>query len=183
LQEVTNRGIPPKSWFGYKNTSAALLQTIAVGLVNLVFTVVAMGLIDRAGRRPLLTGGFISMGLFLLLLSGLFFAGKLEGYGVLGFILGFIAAFAISSGPVTWVIISEIYPNQIRGLAVSVATLALWVANFLVSYTFPVLLAKLDGGFTFLIYAVVNLLGFWFVCRFVPETKGKSLEELETVLS
>ena len=162
--------------------SVALLQTIAVGLVNLVFTVVAMVTVDRAGRRPLLKGGFISMGIFLLLLSGLFFAGKLEGYGVLVFILGFIAAFAMSAGPVTWVLISEIYPNQIRGVAVSVATLALWVANFLVSYTFPVLLARLDGGYTFLLYAAINLLGFVFVWAFVPETKGKSLEELETIL-
>ena len=163
--------------------SVALLQTIAVGLVNLVFTLVAMATIDRFGRRPLLRWGFVSMAIFLLLLSGLFFAGKLEGYGVLLFILGFIAAFAVSSGPVTWVLISEIYPNQIRGLAVSVATLALWVANFLVSYTFPVLLARLDGGYTFLIYAAINLLGFVFVSAFVPETKGKSLEELETMLA
>ncbi len=164
-------------------TSVALLQTIAVGFVNLAFTVIAMITIDRAGRRPLLKGGFISMSIFLLLLSGLFFAGRLEGYGVLVFILGFIAAFAVSSGPVTWVIISEIYPNQIRGMAVSVATLALWVANFVVSYTFPLLLAHLQGGYTFLIYAGINLLGFVFVSAFVPETKGKSLEELETILA
>lgn len=163
--------------------SVALLQTIAVGLVNFVFTLIAMVTIDRAGRRPLLKGGFASMGVFLLLLSVLFFAGKLTGYGVLIFILGFIAAFAVSSGPVTWVLIAEIYPNPIRGLAVSVATLALWVANFLVSYSFPVLLARLDGGYTFLIYAAINLLGFGFVWAFVPETKGKSLEELETMLA
>ena len=163
--------------------SAALLQTIAVGLINLVFTLVAMVTIDRAGRRPLLRWGFVSMAVFLLLLSGLFFIGKLEGYSILFFILGFIAAFAVSSGPVTWVLISEIYPNQIRGQAVSVSTLALWVANFLVSYTFPVLLTRLDGGFTFLIYASINLLGFGFVSAFVPETKGKSLEELETMLA
>lgn len=163
--------------------SAALLQTIAVGFVNLTFTVVAMVIIDRLGRKPLLRWGFISMGLFLLLLSGLFFAGKLEGYSVLIFILGFIAAFAVSAGPVTWVLISEIYPNAIRGTAVSVATLALWVANFIVSYTFPFMLARLDGGYTFLIYAAINLLGFVFVTAFVPETKGKSLEELETLLA
>lgn len=163
-------------------TDAALLQTIAVGLVNLVFTLVAMFTIDRVGRRPLLRAGALSMAVFLLLLSGLFFADRLEGYGVVLFILGFIASFAVSLGPVTWVLISEIYPNQIRGRAVSVATLALWVANFGVSYTFPVLLARWEGGCTFLFYALINLLGFFFISAFVPETKGKSLEELAVIL-
>lgn len=164
-------------------TDVALLQTVAVGLANLVCTLIAMFTIDRVGRRPLLRIGFLSMAGFLLLLSGLFFLGELEGYGVLLLILGFIAAFALSAGPVTWVLISEIYPNRIRGLAVSVATLALWVANFVVSYTFPFLLEALAGGYTFLLYAVVNGLGFVFATAFVPETRGQSLEQLEGVFA
>ncbi|GAB3222316.1 sugar porter family MFS transporter [Spirosoma arcticum] len=164
-------------------TDTALLQTIAVGLINLIFTLVAMFTIDRIGRRPLLRAGALSMAVFLLLLSGLFFADRLEGYGVVLFILGFIASFAVSLGPATWVLISEIYPNQVRGQAVSVATLALWVANFGVSYTFPVLLARWEGGYTFLFYALINGLGFLFITAFVPETKGKSLEELEILLT
>jgi SP family arabinose:H+ symporter-like MFS transporter len=123
------------------------------------------------------------MALFLLLLSAVFFRGRLEGLGVMGSLLGFIAAFAVSSGPVTWVLISEIYPNHLRGLAVSVATLALWVANFAVSYTFPAMLAGWQGGYTFLFYGVVNLLGFVFIKMTVPETKGKSLEELQYLLT
>jgi SP family arabinose:H+ symporter-like MFS transporter len=164
-------------------TDVALLQTVAVGLVNLVFTLVAMATVDRFGRRPLLLLGQATMALFLLLLSAVFFLGRLEGLGVMGSLLGFIAAFAVSSGPVTWVLISEIYPNHLRGLAVSVATLALWVANFAVSYTFPAMLAGWQGGYTFLFYGVVNLLGFVFIKMTVPETKGKSLEELQYLLT
>jgi SP family arabinose:H+ symporter-like MFS transporter len=164
-------------------TDVALLQTVAVGFVNLLFTLIAMFTIDRIGRRPLLLAGEISMAGFLLLLSGVFFMGKLEGYWVMFFILGFIASFAVSSGPATWVLISEIYPTKVRSLAVSLATLALWISNFAVSYTFPVMLKYWHGGYTFLFYAGINLLAYFFIRARIPETKGKSLEEMEQFLS
>lgn len=158
--------------------SSALLQTIAIGVINLVFTILSMSIIDRVGRKPLLTFGQLFMGAFLLILSATFFLNKMEGNLAIFFILGFIAAFAISSGPVTWVLISEIYPNHIRGTAVSVATFFLWVAAFIVSYSFPVMLQIWGGGYTFLFYAFINLAGFVFVKLSIWETKGKSLEEL-----
>lgn len=163
--------------------SSALLQTIAIGVVNLLFTILSMSIIDRVGRKPLLTVGLLMMGGFLLMLSGTFFLGRMEGNLVIVFILGFIASFAVSSGPVTWVLISEIYPNHVRGTAVSIATFFLWVAAYIVSYSFPVMLGTWDGGYTFLFYAVINLAGFVFVRSFVPETKGKSLEELESSMA
>lgn len=169
-----------KSGAGVDN---ALLQTIAIGGINLLFTVISMSIIDKVGRKVLLTAGQLFMGLFLLLLSSTFFLDKMEGNFVIVLILGFIAAFAVSSGPVTWVLISEIYPNKIRSAAVSIATLFLWIAAFIVSYTFPLMLEAWKGGLTFLFYALINFAGFVFVKRFVPETKGKSLEELEVYLT
>lgn len=162
---------------------SALLQTVAIGGINLLFTIISMSIIDKLGRKVLLIAGQLFMGIFLLLLSSTFFFDKMEGYFVIVLILGFIAAFAISSGPVTWVLISEIYPNRIRSTAVSVATLFLWIAAFIVSYTFPVMLEAWKGGFTFLFYALINFGGVVFVKMFVPETNGKSLEELEAYLT
>lgn len=133
-------------------TDSALLQTAIVGSVNFLFTIVAMACVDRLGRRPLLLAGTASMAFSLFALSGTFFLDKLAGYWVLLFILGFIASFAASFGPIFWVLISEIYPNNIRGVAVSVATLTLWAGNFFVTATFPVMLSSWDGGFTFLFY-------------------------------
>jgi MFS transporter, SP family, arabinose:H+ symporter len=169
-----------KSGTGVSN---ALLQTIAIGGINLLFTIISMSVIDKVGRKPLLVFGQLFMGAFLAMLSFTFFLDQIEGNFVIIFILGFIAAFAISSGPVTWVLISEIYPNKIRGSAVSIATLFLWIAAFVVSYTFPVMLESWEGGFTFLFYACINLAGLVFVKLAVPETKGKSLEELEAYLT
>jgi len=160
----------------------ALFQTISVGIVNLIFTVIAIFFIDKIGRKKLLRIGSISMSTFLILLAGTFFLNRFEGFGVLIFILGFIASFAVSWGPAVWVLISEIYPNHLRGTAVSIATLSLWVGAFIVSYTFPLILKSFDGGYTFLFYALINLGAYFFIALRVPETTGKSLEELETIL-
>ncbi|UCF38127.1 MAG: sugar porter family MFS transporter [Acidobacteriota bacterium] len=164
-------------------TGSALLQTAAIGVINCVFTILAMRFVDRLGRRPLLIVGAGSMAFFLFTLSLTFFAGRLDGYWVLLFIMGFIASFAASYGPVVWVLISEIFPNNIRGVAVSVATFALWSANFIVTATFPSMLARWDGGYTFLFYAAINVGSLFFVRAFIPETKGKSLEQLESELT
>ena len=157
----------------------ALYQTIAIGIVNLVFTVIAIWLVDRIGRRPLLIFGTSIMLFMLLALSITFFTNRFEGLGPLFFILGYCAAFSISLGPVVWVLIAEIFPNNMRAMGVSIAVTFLWAANFLVSFTFPILLKRINGGFTFLIYAIMCLLCLLFVWFFVFETKGKSLEEIE----
>lgn len=163
--------------------STALLQTIAIGALNLLFTILSMSIIDRVGRKPLLIGGQLLMGIFLLMLSATFFLDATEGNLSIMFILGFIIAFAISSGPVTWVLISEIFPNQIRGAATSVAVIALWMAYALLVFTFPILARQMGTYTPFYIYAGICVLGFWFVKSKVRETKGKTLEDLENVFS
>ena len=157
---------------------AAFTETISVGVVNLLFTFVGIRLIDRAGRRPLLIGGSLVQVLALGAV-GLAFAGGRGGPALLLPILAFIAAFAAGMGPVPWVVISEIFPTRIRGQAMSVATLVLWASAFVVSQTFPILHQEIGSAKTFWIYAVCSLAGLMFVLRAVPETKGRSLEEIE----
>ena len=165
------------------NQADALFQTIAIGLINVVFTVLAIFIIDKFGRKPLLKFGSIAMSVFLILLAATFFSNHFQGYWVLIFVLGFIASFAVSWGPAVWVLISEIYPNHLRGTAVSIATFSLWVGGFVVSYTFPWILKTFDGGYTFLIYSLINMAAYFFIAASIPETTGKTLEELENILS
>ena len=164
------------------STDTALLQTVAVGVVNLLFTLVAIAFVDRMGRRLLLLLGSASMAVFLGLLSTMFFTGRTGGWAALLIILAYIASFAASLGPVVWVVNAEIFPIKVRGQAVAVATFVLWFAAFLISLTFPWLLKNLEGGATFLLYGVMCVLMFLFVWRYVPETKQKSLEEIEKEL-
>lgn len=164
--------------------NTALLETVIVGVVNLSFTIVAIRTVDRLGRKPLMMIG--AAGMFISLVAmGL--AAQLQAVSlwVLLCILSYIACFALSVGPVTWVILSEIYPTRIRGRALSVATFFLWSANFIVSQTFPMmdenptLIAHFNHGFPFYLFAffcVVQMLTVW---KFFPETKGHSLEEIE----
>ncbi len=163
-------------------TNAALMQTIAVGAVNLTFTIVSLKLIDRWGRRPLLIVGAVGMAVSLSVMAGAFFLRYFEGYLILVFILLFIASFAVSIGPVSWVVIAEIFPNRLRSKAMSVAIVSLWTSTFLVSLTFPVILDRLGGGAAFSIFAVMCVLLLVYVIFRLPETKGKSLEELERIL-
>lgn len=163
---------------------AALLQTIVVGAVNLLFTVVAIGTVDRWGRKPLMIAGAAGMGLSLLALG---LGAHLRSVSVfmLVFVLGYIACFAVSVGPVTWVLLSELFPTRLRGRALSVATFWLWTANFVVSQTFPMLdenpwlVARFNHGFPFYIYALFCVVLAVLVWRWVPETKGRTLEEIE----
>jgi sugar porter (SP) family MFS transporter len=159
-------------------TSTALNNTVIVGVVNLVFTVLAIRVVDRVGRRPLLLLTSIGMGVFLVLLGGAFVLGKPGGLWVLLFVLGYVASFAVAMGPVVWVVMSEIFPTRIRGVAMSIATVCLWVACFAVSQFFPVMLKSL-AGYVFFVYAVMCAVAVAFVALYVPETKGKSLEEIE----
>jgi SP family arabinose:H+ symporter-like MFS transporter len=166
----------------FKSSGAGLdssfLQTILVGVVNLLFTLVAVRLIDRAGRRPLLLVG-TAVQAAALAAVGFAFARGLGGVFLLLPILLFIAAFASGMGPAPWVVISEIFPTRIRGLAMAVATLVLWASDFAVAQTFPLLKAGIGPGATFWIYAGFSLLSWVFVKFLVVETRGRSLEEIE----
>jgi SP family xylose:H+ symportor-like MFS transporter len=165
------------------STDTSLLQTIIVGIVNLTFTVVAIVSVDRFGRKPLMIIGALGMAVSMMALGLSFFLGN-TGILALIFMLSYTASFAVSWGPVTWVLLSEIFPNSIRG-AMSIAVAAQWIANWVVSYTFPILndngwlTQQFNHGFSYWIYGVMGLLAALFVWKFVPETKGKTLEEME----
>ena len=164
-------------------TNAAFMQAALVGLVNLVFTVVAMALIDRFGRRPLLVFGLSGIAACMLLLAWAFSAGDdANPRLILVAILGFVASFAVSLGPVMWVLFSELFPNRVRGLAISFVGLVNSATAFVVILVFPWQLQSLGSATTFLFYGLCALAGLVFVLRVLPETKGRSLEELEAVL-
>lgn len=157
-----------------------LLQTVFIGGVNLLFTLLAMGLVDKLGRRPLMIFGACGLAIFYIIIAQLL-AAKSTMVGV--FLLAAIGTYAISLGPVTWVLISEIFPNKVRGAASSIAVLCLWAAYFILTFTFPVL-AKLIGMHnTFYLYSAICVLGSAFIWIKVKETKGKTLEEMETVFT
>ena len=155
-----------------------LFETVAIGVVNLTFTVVAMWQVDKLGRKPLMLIGTLSLSVLYVIIAVLLKNGAASGL-LSVFVLLAISVYATSLAPVTWVLISEIFPNRVRGLASSVAILALWGAYFVLVFTFPVLAEQLGTYGPFWLYAAICLLGFWFVYRLVPETKGKTLEELE----
>jgi sugar porter (SP) family MFS transporter len=159
--------------------SSAILQSAIVGMVNLLVTLAALFLVDRVGRKRLLLLASSGMGLSLLLLGLAFYLNLFDGPWVLIFILLYIAFFALAMGPVVWVVLSEIFPTRIRGRAMSLATVCLWAANFVVSLTFPILADRFNESFTFWIYALMCGVTFVFVRRLLPETKGKSLEQIE----
>ncbi|WPP51223.1 sugar porter family MFS transporter [Catalinimonas niigatensis] len=161
---------------------SALAQTVAIGAVNLSFTFVAINLVDRLGRKPLLLAGSIGMTVSLTFLVFSFMSDTPGGYGVLFSILGYIASFAATHAAVMWVVVSEIFPNKYRGSAMSVSLFLHWSATYLVTQTFPWMLENKGGAFSFGIFAVISALSFFFVWFFVPETKGKSLEQIEKEL-
>lgn len=169
------------SQIGQANDTA-LLQTIAIGGTNLIFTIIAMFFIDRFGRKFLIVIGSLGMTIMLTGLSLLYFFDATNGILVLLFILGYIAFFAASLGPALWVVVSEIFPNRLRSKAMSVAIISLWIAATLIAIVFPVMLEALSGALTFLIFAFICLINLLYVMRYVPETKGKTLEELEMEL-
>lgn len=158
-----------------------LLQTIGVGAANLIFTLVAMWLVERAGRRGLMLFGSIALAVCYIIIGILLHDMAGNGIWLLVFILLAIASYAVSLAPVTWVLISEIFPNRIRSAGVSIATFFLWLACYILTLTFPVIMNRFGGYTAFWIYAVVCVLGFLFVYFKVKETKGKTLEEMERV--
>lgn len=158
---------------------SGVLKNIAwTGSVNLLFTFVALGFVDRAGRRPLmLTGAFGLAAIYLVL--GFCYRIHVTGLPVLLLVLAAIGCYAMSLAPVTWVVISEIFPNRIRGAAMSLAVSALWVACFLLTYTFPILNKSLGASGTFWLYGAICVCGGLFIAARLPETKGKTLEQIE----
>lgn len=191
LQQVT--GINVFLYFGSEifeklggtTVNAALLQQVVVGVVNLLFTAFAIWTVDCLGRKPLMIVGAAGMGISLAAmgLAGFY---QTTGLWLLFFVLGYIASFALSVGPVTWVILAEIFPTKIRGRAMGIATVCLWMANSLVSQTFPMmdenpwLVRHFNHAFPFWIYGLMCLVQVLFVWRWMPETKGKTLEEIES---
>ncbi|MEJ7779801.1 MAG: sugar porter family MFS transporter [Daejeonella sp.] len=160
----------------------AFLQSVILGLINFLFTFIAIATIDKIGRKKLLMFGSALLVIDALALSYSFYA-QLPGVWILTFVLGFIAIYAATIGPVTWVALSEIFPNRIRGNAMSLATLSLWIANFFTTASFPLMKANFGLPATFAIHAGICLIYFVFVRSKVPETKGKSLEEIEKALT
>ncbi|WP_096439256.1 D-xylose transporter XylE [Alteribacter populi] len=158
---------------------ASMLQTIVMGLTNVIFTVIAILTVDKWGRKPLLIVGSIGMAIGMFGVAGLAFSNVI-GIGTLLFIIIYTASFMMSWGPICWVLISEIFPNKIRGQAVAVAVAAQWAANYLISSTYPMMM-DYSGGLTYGFYGLMSVLSAIFVWKFVPETKGKTLEQMESV--
>jgi sugar porter (SP) family MFS transporter len=161
---------------------SSVLKNIAwTGTVNLAFTFVALGLVDRRGRRPLMLFGVAGL-VVIYVAMGFCYHQGVQGFPVLLLVLAAIACYSMSLAPVTWVVISEIFPNRIRGAAMSVAVAALWLACFILTDTFPILQARLGPDGTFWLYAALCALGLVFIWRKLPETKGRTLEQIESEL-
>ena len=160
-----------------------VLKNIAwTGSANLLFTFVALGVVDRRGRRPLMLFGAAGLAVVYVLMS-ICYSSQVRGWPLLLLVLAAIGCYAMSLAPVTWVVISEIFPNRIRGAAMSLAVTALWLACFILTYTFPMLNRGLGPAGTFGLYAAICAAGFGFILRKLPETKGKTLEQIERELS
>ncbi|MDD5183935.1 MAG: sugar porter family MFS transporter [Paludibacter sp.] len=165
---------------GY-GVSDTLFNIVITGSVNLIFTLVAMFTVDKWGRKKLMLFGSVGLALTYILLGSAFYF-QLKGIAVLSLVVIAIGIYAMSLAPIVWVILSEIFPNRIRGAAMAMATFALWIACFILTYTFPLLNKSLGAAGTFWVYAGICVLGFVFVLRKLPETKGKSLEEIERMI-
>lgn len=156
-----------------------LLQTVFIGAINLVFTLLAMLLVDKLGRKPLMLIGAGGLAVLYGIVVSLLAAGSAN---VSWFLLMAIGTYAMTLAPVTWVLIAEIFPNKVRGAATSIAVISLWLAYFILVFTFPILFNSLKDS-TFYIYSGICVIGFFFVWFKIRETKGKTLEELEGVIS
>ncbi len=157
---------------------AAFVQTLTVGFMNVAFTFVAIGFVDRAGRKPLLLIGTSVQVVAHMLVGWCFMTGRKDSLLLVG-ILVFVAAFAMAMGPVSWIVNSEIFPTKLRGRAMAVSIFLLWVACYLVSQTFPMLLEAIGPAKTFWVYGGFSLVSVFFVLFMVPETKGRTLEEIQ----
>ncbi|MDC1106920.1 D-xylose transporter XylE [Prolixibacteraceae bacterium] len=159
---------------------ASMLQTIVMGLINVVFTIVAIMTVDKWGRKPLLIVGSVGMAIGMFAIGILSFF-QIIGISTLVFIIIYTASFMMSWGPICWVLIGEIFPNKIRGKAIAVAVAAQWATNYFISSTYPVMM-EFSGGGTYCFYGVMSVLSAIFIWKMVPETKGKTLEEMDEVV-
>jgi SP family arabinose:H+ symporter-like MFS transporter len=159
-------------------TSSAMGTAVVIGFFNMIFTVVAIWKIDVWGRKPLLIAGFGGLGIALLTIGSLF-ATQHGGYPLVGGFIFYIIVFAATLGPGVWVVISEIYPTAIRGRAMSLATLSLFLGSTFVTQTYPLLRESIGIGMTFMLYGLVMIPSIFFVVKYIPETKGRTLEEIE----
>jgi len=166
---------------GFSDDSA-LMQTVLIGLTNLVFTIIGMSVIDRVGRKFLLIVGACGMTIFLGLFSWAYFKEAFEGYFLLVCLIGFAACFASSQGVVIWVILSEMFPNNIRARATSIGSFSIWTVNTITAFLFPIAMSRFGLGYIFAFYAVATFLSLLFFIKFLVETKGRSLEELEKIV-
>jgi MFS transporter, SP family, arabinose:H+ symporter len=162
---------------GY-SVSDILFNIVITGCVNLIFTFIGMFTVDKLGRKALMLLGAGGLAGIYAILGTMYFL-HIQGLPLLIMVVAVIACYAMSLAPVTWVILSEIFPNRMRGMGMSIATFSLWAACFVLTYTFPLLNKLLNASGTFWLYGIICLLGFLFILRRLPETKGKSLEEIE----
>ncbi|MFD2036295.1 sugar porter family MFS transporter [Belliella marina] len=158
-----------------------LFNIIITGSVNLVFTLLAMRLVDQWGRKKMMKFGSLGLAVIYFVLGLSYFMGW-TGLPILLLVVAAIAVYAFSLAPVTWVVLSEIFPNRIRGLAMAISTLALWIASFVLTFTFPILNNALKASGTFWVYCGISILGYLYIKFNLKETKGKSLEEIEKEL-
>jgi len=165
--------------------SSSLMQAMPLGLTNLVFTFISLFLIDRFGRRNLLMAGSVGMIFFLGMIARAFYLEDFTGYSVMIYLMGFIAFFAFSQGAILWVFISEIFPNNVRAKGQALGAFTHWVMNGAITWTFPVvaLSPSIGGGPVFAFFALMMVLHFLFAWRVLPETKGKSLEQIQQELA
>lgn len=159
-----------------------LFNIVITGAVNLIFTLIAMRVVDSWGRRKLMLLGSSGLALIYFVLGGSYFF-EVKGFAILVLVLLAIATYAMTLAPITWVVLSEIFPNRVRGAAMAIATTFLWIACFVLTYSFPILNKLLNASGTFWLYAFICLSGFLFILKKLPETKGKSLEEIEKMES
>jgi sugar porter (SP) family MFS transporter len=159
--------------------SSAFFQTVMIGLTNLIFTIIAMTVIDKLGRKFLLMIGAVGMTIFLGLFANAFLKQDFGGYELLIYVMGFIAFFAASQGAVIWVILSEMFPNNIRALGSSIGSFSHWVFNALISFLFPIAARHIGVGPVFIFYTIATIVSFLFFWKYLVETKGKSLEGIE----
>ncbi|MBI3717687.1 MAG: sugar porter family MFS transporter [Sphingobacteriales bacterium] len=163
-------------------TSSSLLSTVGLGIINFTFTLLAMNFIDKVGRKTLMLIGSVGLIITLGMVSYSFYAGSFNGFTVPLFLFIYIAFFAFSQGAVIWVFISEIFPNQVRAQGQTLGSTTHWVMAALIAFSFPYLAEKAGGGNTFLFFCIMMCLQLLFVWKLMPETKGKSLEQIEHTL-
>jgi sugar porter (SP) family MFS transporter len=163
---------------------ASLLQSASIGLTNMIFTLLAISLIDKFGRKTLMIIGSLGMIVALGLVSYTFFVQDFGGINVMVYLIGFIAFFAFSQGSVIWVFISEIFPNQVRSKGQTLGSFTHWIMAALISWAFPIFVARspMGGAYAFAFFSAMMVLQFFFAWRVMPETKGRSLEQIQTDL-